>query len=618
MGAHAIPWIVALPLAGAVVNGLWGGRLGRRGVSRVACLSVLGAFVVSAAAARDLAGGRASAAVVHLFEWVAVADFRVSASLQWDPLSALLALLVTGVGFLIHVYSTGYMAGDPDYGRYFAVLNLFVASMLVLVLGANLLVLFVGWELVGLCSYLLIGFWFERPAAAAAGRKAFVVNRVGDAAFVLGILSTWALLGTLEFREIARLVGDGGGALRGHPALVAAALLLFAGAVGKSAQLPLYVWLPDAMEGPTPVSALIHAATMVTAGVFLVGRLWPLFEAASPVLGAVVAPVGAATALFAATVATVQYDMKRVLAYSTISQLGYMFLALGVGAGSAAFFHLTTHAFFKALLFLAAGSVMHALHGQIDLRHLGGLCRAMPVTFLAFAVGALSLAGLPPLSGFWSKEEILHAARLHAVGLWAVALVTSFVTAYYITRAAVLAFLGEPGSFHAHEAPPAMAWPTVALAVLAAFGGFLGAGWAAVPLVAFLQPVFGAHEKLAPPGAVDVGLAVGVAACGTLVGWWTHRGRREVRLGRLRDVLAAQWGLEALYDLAVVRPARALSGWLYHRVDSNVVDRAASAVAEAVVRASGTVRTWQTGNVRQYAAGVLAGAVVLFAYWVLR
>ncbi len=618
MGAWAVPWIVALPLAGAVVNGLWGGRLGRRGVSLVACLAVLGAFLLSAALTRDLVASPGSAArIVRLFEWIAVGDFRIPAALLWDRLAALLALVVTGVGFLIHVYSVGYMGEDPDYSRYFTYLNLFVASMLVLVLGANLLVLFVGWELVGLCSYLLIGFWFERPAAAAAGRKAFVVNRIGDAAFVLGILSTWSLLGTLDLREMARLLGDGGGGLRGHPGLVASALLLFAGAAGKSAQLPLYVWLPDAMEGPTPVSALIHAATMVTAGVFLVGRLWPLFEAAGPVLLWVVAPVGAATALFAATVAVAQYDLKRVLAYSTISQLGYMFLALGVGSGTAAFFHLTTHAFFKALLFLAAGSVMHALHGQIDLRHLGGLWKSMPLTFLGFVVGAASLSGIPPLSGFWSKEEILHAAQ-GSVGLWLVALATSFVTAYYATRAAVLAFLGDPQSpGRPHDPPPAMALPLAGLVVLSAVGGFLGAKWLGAPFHAFLQPALDGHE-VSPPDLGAVALAVAAAAAGVAVGWRAHRGRREPDLGPVRRALEAQWGFEALYEAAVVRPGRGLTQLLSEAVDLRGVDRAASALAEAVVRAGSAIRTWQTGNVRQYAAGLLAGAVVLFAYWVLR
>ncbi len=620
MDAWAVPWIVALPLAGAVANGLWGGRWGRRATALWACLVVLGAFLLSAGAARDLvASGQVHPRTVRLFEWIASGDFRVGAVLQWDPLSALLALVVTGVGFLIHVYSVGYMADDPDYSRYFTYLNLFVASMLVLVLGGNLLVLFVGWELVGLCSYLLIGFWFERPAAAAAGRKAFVVNRLGDAAFLLGILTVGGLVGTLEFREMARLLGDAGGSLRGHPGLVAAAVLLFAGATGKSAQLPLYVWLPDAMEGPTPVSALIHAATMVTAGVFLVGRLWPLFEAAGPVLASVVAPVGAATALFAATVAVAQYDLKRVLAYSTISQIGYMFLALGVGAGTAAFFHLTTHAFFKALLFLAAGSVMHALHGRVDLRELGGLRGAMPLTFWAFVVGALSLSGIPPLSGFWSKEEVLHGAAAH-LGLWTVALVTSFVTAYYATRATVLAFLGEPGApeGHPHDPPAAMSWPLLALVVLSAVGGVLGARWLGSPLHTFLEPAFGAHGPKAEPHWAEVALAVAVAAAGVATGWWAHRGRREPHLGALRRALEAQWGVELLYDRVVVQPGRAVAGFLSEVVDVRAVDGAASALADLVARAGAAVRTWQTGNVRQYAAGVLAGAVVLFAYWVLR
>ncbi len=617
MDRWAVPWIVALPLAGALVNGLWGGRLGRRGVSLVACMAVLGAFLVSAGAARELASPEGAARTVRLFDWIAVGDFRIPAALLWDRLSALLALVVTGVGFLIHVYSVGYMADDPDVSRYFTYLNLFVASMLVLVLGANLLVLFVGWELVGLCSYLLIGFWFERPAAAAAGRKAFVVNRVGDAAFLLGILSVWGLLGTLDFREISRLLGEGGDALRGHPALATSALLLFAGATGKSAQLPLYVWLPDAMEGPTPVSALIHAATMVTAGVFMVGRLWPLFEAVGPVLAWVVAPVGALTALFAATVAVAQYDLKRVLAYSTISQLGYMFLALGVNSAPAAFFHLTTHAFFKALLFLAAGSVMHALHGQIDLRHLGGLGRAMPLTFAAFVVGALSLSGIPPFSGFWSKEEILHASHART-GLWLVALATSFVTAYYAARAATLAFLGPARSHgHPHDPPPAMAWPLVGLVVLSALGGFLGAKWLAAPFHAFLAPAFPAHE-LSSPDPAEVALAVAVALAGIAAGWWAHRAGREPDLGPVREALEAQWGVEALYQRLVVAPARAAAHALSEAVDLRVVDRAASGLAEAVARAGAVVRTWQTGNVRQYAAGLLAGAVVLLAYWVLR
>lgn len=618
MEAWVAPWLVGLPLAGALGNGLAGGRLGKRGTALVACLSVLAAFLLAVQAARGLLPAEVPAVRWVGVEWVAVGDLRVLWTLQLDRLSVLLALVVTGVGFLIHVYSVGYMADDPDYARYFTYLNLFTASMLLLVLAGNLLVLFVGWELVGLCSYLLIGFWFERPAAAAAGRKAFVVNRVGDAAFLLGLCLLFTLLGTLDFREMANLLRDGG-TLRGHPGLAVAALLLFCGATGKSAQLPLYSWLPDAMEGPTPVSALIHAATMVTAGVFLVGRLWPVFEAAGQVLHWVVAPVGALTALFAATVAVVQHDLKRVLAYSTISQLGYMFLALGVQAPPAAFFHLTTHAFFKALLFLAAGSVMHALHGQIDLRRLGGVGRAMPLTFLGFVVGALSLSGIPPLAGFWSKEEILGAAYAGSPALWAAAVATAFVTAYYATRATVLAFLGPPRdpSAHPHEAPPVMAWPMAVLGGLAVLGGFLGAQWVGAPFHKYLDPVFGGHgEHAADPWTAAMGVAV--ASAGVAVGAWVHRGGREPHLGALRGVLEGQWGLEALYDRLVVRPGRALARLLAESVDARGIDAAASTLAAAVARAGGAVRTWQTGNVRQYAAGVLAGAVVVFAYWVLR
>ncbi len=618
MDAWVAPWLVGLPLAGAVVNGLGGGRLGKRATSWVACLSVLGAFLLALHAACGLLSSGEPAVRWVGIEWLTVGDLRVAWTLQLDRLSVLLALVVTGVGFLIHVYSVGYMADDPDYARYFALLNLFTASMLLLVLAANLLVLFVGWELVGLCSYLLIGFWFEHPAAAGAGRKAFVVNRVGDAAFLLGLCLLFTLLGTLDLQEMADLLRQGGD-LRGHPALGLVALLLFAGATGKSAQLPLYTWLPDAMEGPTPVSALIHAATMVTAGVFLVGRLWVVFEAAGQVLEWVVAPVGALTALFAATVAVAQYDLKRVLAYSTISQLGYMFLALGVGAAPAAFFHLTTHAFFKALLFLAAGSVMHALHGQIDLRRLGGLGRAMPLTFLGFLVGALSLSGIPPLAGFWSKEEILLAAHEAGTVLWASAVATTFVTAYYASRATVLAFLGPPADprAHPHEPPLVMTGPVALLGVLATVGGFVGAQWVGAPFHKYLEPVFGhGGEHATDPVATTVGVVVALA--GVAVGAWVHRGRREAQLGALRGILEAQWGFEALYSRLVVRPGRALARLLAEQVDARGIDAAASALAAAVVRAGNAVRTWQTGNVRQYAAGILAGAVVVFAYWVLR
>src|SRR5437867_1422140 len=395
--------IVALPLAGWVINGLAGGRLPRGVVGAIGCGTVGAACAASVIAAGD----RAVAGVgltATLFTWFTAGEFTVSAGLLMDRLSALMALVVTGVGFLIHVYSIGYMADDPAYARYFAYLNLFVASMLLLVLGGNLLVLFVGWELVGLCSYLLIGFWFDRERAASSGRKAFIVNRIGDAGFLLGILLLATTAGNLQFD---RLAAASGGMAPGL--LTAATLLLFVGAAGKSAQIPLYVWLPDAMEGPTPVSALIHAATMVTAGVYMVARSNFIFQLA-PEAMLVVAVIGAVTACFAASIGLVQNDIKHVLAYSTVSQLGYMFLALGVGAFTAGIFHLMTHAFFKALLFLGSGSVIHAMYHELDMRTMGALRTKTPKTFWTMLLGTIAIAGAPPLAGFFSKDEILWRA----------------------------------------------------------------------------------------------------------------------------------------------------------------------------------------------------------------
>src|SRR2546427_8704338 len=414
----ALALIVALPLAGWLVNGLAGGRLPRPLVSVIGCGAVAASFVAPARAARPLAAP-SDALTATLFTWIAAGDFTVSAGLLMDRLSALMALVVTGVGFLIHVYSIGYMADDSAYSRYFAYLNLFVGSMLLLVLGGNLLVLFVGWELVGLCSYLLIGFWFDRERAANAGRKAFVVNRIGDAGFLLGILLLATTTGTLQFDRLA----DAAGAMA-PGLLTATTLLLFVGATGKSAQLPLYVWLPDAMEGPTPVSALIHAATMVTAGVYMVARMNAIYRL-SPFAMDAVAVVGVVTAIFAASMALVQNDIKKVLAYSTISQLGYMFLALGVGAFSAGIFHLMTHAFFKALLFLGAGSVIHAMSGEQDIRKMGGLWEKIPITARTFGVATLAIAGIFPFAGFFSKDEILGQAFDRFFLLWIIGFITA-------------------------------------------------------------------------------------------------------------------------------------------------------------------------------------------------
>ncbi len=610
--------IITFPLAGWLINGLVGGRLPRWLVSTVASGTVALAFAATVVAARDprVAGDGLR---VTLVNWMAAGDFAVTAGLLLDRLSAMMALVVTGVGFVIHVYSTGYMAGDPAYARYFAYLNLFIASMLLLVLGSNLLVLFVGWELVGLCSFLLIGFWFDRERAANAGRKAFVVNRIGDAGFLLGILLLATTAGTLEFSALAQAAGG-----LAPPVLTGATLLLFVGATGKSAQLPLYVWLPDAMEGPTPVSALIHAATMVTAGVYMIARLHPLFLRADLTLS-VVAAVGAATAVFAATAALVEWDLKRVLAYSTISQLGYMFLAMGVGAMPAGLFHLTTHAFFKALLFLAAGSVMHAMHGVVDLRALGGLAGPMRWTALGFIVGALALAGIPPFAGFFSKDLILEhvfAAAQHggAPVLWLVGLATAYVTAVYITRAVVLAFL-PPAAHHGqpHEAPLSMGWPMAVLAALSVAGGALGGRFAGAPLLGSLDAFFGigpAGESV--PAPLLTGLSVAAGALGVVTGLFLYRGRRGVTLGAAGRLLERRWYVEAFYDAAIVAPATSLARALADVVETRGIDGAVNGVAALVGRAGLALRRAQTGYVRNYAAAILAGTILMLGYWLLR
>ncbi len=608
--------LVGLPLAGWLVLGLVGSRLPRPAVAAVGCASVGAAFAVAAALARDPAVAGVGLRETW-FDWIVAGGLAVQAGAVYDRLSALMAQVVTGVGFLIHVYSAGYMAADPGYARYFAALNLFVAAMLILVLGSSLLVLFVGWELVGLCSYLLIGFWFQRDPAASAGRKAFLVNRIGDAGFLLGILVLVAAGGTLEIARMGEV------AARLEPGvLTAITLLLFWGATGKSAQLPLYVWLPDAMEGPTPVSALIHAATMVTAGIYMIARLHPLY-AAAPLTREVVALVGAVTAFFAATAALTEWDLKRVLAYSTISQLGYMFVAMGALAPPAGLLHLTTHAFFKATLFLAAGSVMHALGGTVDMRRLGGLAGPMRATFLAFAAGALALAGVPPFAGFVSKDLILeHAyAAFRAGGSvvpWLLGLLTAFVTAVYITRAAVFTF-APPAAHHGHphEPPPSMAWPMAVLALLSAAGGVLGARAVGAPLVRSLEEYFGLPHPESPVGAWVAAAPVAASLAGIAAALLLYRGRRKVSLGVVGRLFARQWYVEALYEAAVVRPARA-AAQLLAVLDVRGIDGAVMALAGAVGRAGAGLRRLQTGYVRSYAAVLLVGTVLALGYWVLR
>src|SRR5215471_16368903 len=487
-------WLIPLfPLVGALANALFGRRIGHA-AHWIAVPALLLSFLTSCLVFSRVLHGETY--VGQLFPWISAGSFQTGVLVQVDQLTGVMLLVVTGVGFLIHVYSIGYMHEDPDVARFFTYLNLFVFSMLTLVMAGDFLLLYVGWEAVGLCSYLLIGFWYQRQTAIAAGKKAFIVNRVGDFGFGLGIMLIWVTFGTLQYGPVFAKA-DASISVGTYTAI---ALLLFMGATGKSAQLPLFTWLPDAMEGPTPVSALIHAATMVTAGVYMVARCHKLFEMAPQGLE-VVAWVGGITAVFAATIGLVQTDIKRVLAYSTISQLGYMFAGVGVGAYAAGIFHLVTHAFFKALLFLGAGSVIHGLQGEQDLRKMGGLAPRMLVTTVTFLVGALALSGVPPLSGFFSKDEILASAFHEGHrALWALLLIGAFMTAFYTFRLVFLAFFGAPRmskdvAHHVHESPAVMTVPLVVLAVLAAVAG-LAVG---IPtdhgtvFTRFLEPVFPVH-----------------------------------------------------------------------------------------------------------------------------
>ena len=620
------PAIIALPLAGAIVLLLFGKRIGRA-AGPIASTTMSVAFVLAVVTFARLvsAGEEGRAATVRLFEWIVVGGFSVGVDLLVDQLSIVMVLVVTGVGSLIHVYSIGYMHGDERYPRFFAYLNLFAAAMLLLVLADNLLLLYVGWEGVGLCSYLLIGFWFERPAAAGAAKKAFIVNRVGDFAFLLGIFVLTLAADGLAVGEINEAAGAMGAGVA-----TTAALLLFAGATGKSAQLPLYVWLPDAMEGPTPVSALIHAATMVTAGVYVVARLSPVFEASGGSALAVVAWIGALTALWAALMAATEYDIKRVLAYSTISQLGYMFLANGVEAYSAAMFHLVTHAFFKAVMFLGAGAVMHALDGETDMRNMSGLRKVMPVTGATFAVGWLAISGIIPFSGFFSKDAILASAWNEGqYALWAIGVATALLTAFYMSRLYLRVFEGElahPDGAHPHDAPPSMAAALVPLGVLSIVGGVINLP-GLLTLEHFLEPVVG-HSEV-PAGIVPwllAGIALLVAASGIVLAGALYRSpagdaRRAALYARGRPIVDAarnKFYVDELYGRTVVAPGRALASFSAFFVDARVIDGLVVGVGRAVAWSAEGLRRVQTGYVRNYGATFLLGVVIIFSILLAR
>jgi NADH-quinone oxidoreductase subunit L len=637
-------WIIPLlPLLGATVNGLFARTWPNTIVNSVAVAATGLSFLAALEAVREffLLTPEQIPWVKQYFSWIEAGNFRAGFDLQVDQLTVVMLLVVTGVGWLIHIYSMGYMALEGGYSRFFAYLNLFMFFMLILVLAANYVLLFVGWEGVGLASYLLIGFYFLRKSAADAGKKAFIVNRIGDFGFMLGMFLLFRTFGTLDFVKLFDKATPLSAEAMGHlGTLTVACLLLFMGAAGKSAQIPLYVWLPDAMEGPTPVSALIHAATMVTAGVYVVARSHVLFMRAPTAL-LVVAVVGCATALFAATIGLVQTDIKKVLAYSTVSQLGYMFLACGVGAFSAGIFHLMTHAFFKALLFLAAGSVIHAMGGEQDMLRMGGLSKKIKWTYRTMFTGTLAIAGIPPLAGFFSKDSILLNAYQSQNGgpsvghiLYAAGLFTALLTSFYMFRLIFLTFFGkeryDEHHVHVHESPKSMLVPLAILAVLSIVGGWLAAPafWGKSDYFAkFLEPVFaaaggseaGTAEAVAH--ALETPLAI-VAVITALAGWlaayWLY-----VKRPSKADSLAKSFGgayrtvlhkyyVDELYAAAIVRPLVWLSTNVFWKaVDVSIIDGAVNGIAEGITVVGDGTRRTQSGNTRSYAVWVVVGAIVI-------
>ncbi|MFQ5662313.1 MAG: NADH-quinone oxidoreductase subunit L [Terriglobia bacterium] len=651
-------WLVPiLPLAGAFVLGVAGRRLGQRTVSWIG----VGSAGLSFAAALGVAISFAQLPPSSIpfvpppyFTWLEAGAFRVEASFYLDQLSLLMILVVTGVGFLIHIYSVGYMARESGYHRFFAYLNLFMFFMLLLVLAGNYVLLFVGWEGVALCSYLLIGFYFLRKSANDAGKKAFIVNRVGDFGFILGLLWLFKYFGSVNFVTVFDLAGRmsvESPAPGQASALTAITLLLLAGAIGKSAQLPLYVWLPDAMEGPTPVSALIHAATMVAAGVYLVARSHILF-AHAPLSLTLVAVIGCLTAFYAASIALVQNDIKRVLAYSTVSQLGYMFLALGAGAFAAGIFHLMTHAFFKALLFLAAGSVIHAMNGQQDIRKMGALRQKIPVTYRTFLLATLAITGMPGFSGFFSKDEILWQTFTSPglfpgkVVLLPLAVVTAMLTSFYMFRLVFLVFHSEAHytpetARHVHESPRVMTRPLAALAVLSVIGGWVGIPAALgehlrIPnlIDRFLAPVFSSSTAILHTGAVTHAhgeelvltvITVLLAVLGLAIAYTFYIRNPELAKQLANtfrapyQVLVNKYYADEIYAAVVVRPLHWLSQHIFWQgIDLGVVDGAVNGAAARAQGLGGWARRLQSGNTRSYGAWVVVGALVALSYFVFR
>ena len=619
------------PLIGFLINGFFGKKISKSLSGWIASLAVLASFAISLLIFFELEHSEAKSQIVPLFSWINSDTLKIPFEFLVDPLSSWFLLIITGIGFLIHIYSMGYMHDDEGFARFFTYLNLFVFFMLLLVLGNNYLIMFVGWEGVGLCSYLLIGFWFKNTAYNNAAKKAFIMNRIGDLGFLLGIILIYVTFGSISYKEVftqASFLSSG------DNTLTVITLLLFVGAMGKSAQLPLYTWLPDAMAGPTPVSALIHAATMVTAGIYMIARSNILYTLA-PISMEVVAIVGACTLLFAATIGLAQNDIKKVLAYSTVSQLGYMFLALGVGSYTGAVFHVMTHAFFKALLFLGAGSVIHAMSGEQDIRKMGGLKKYIPITQLTFLLGTLAIVGFPGFSGFFSKDEILARAYEHNPILWFVGVLGAAMTTFYMFRLYFLTFKGtfrgtHEQEHHLHESPKSMTIPLIVLAVFSVLGGFFG-----VPAVigekigihnsleAFLEPVFEhssirmAHHLPEATEMMLMGIAVAVMfgalyyAYTVYVKNKTLPAAEEEELNPIHQLVYKKYWVDEIYENLITKPLDFISEALYKVVDNQIVDGFVNGFGAIVTRTSQFIRLAQTGNIGFYVFAMVAGIILI-------
>ncbi len=612
--------IVLLPLAGFLLNGLGRKSMSKSLLSLVGCGVILGSFILSVLVFLDVRanGGQ----VVHYFDFISVGKLMIPFDFQVDQLSSIFLLIITGVGFLIHVYSTSYMHAEnkADFGRYFSYLNLFIFSMLILVLGANFLILFIGWEGVGLCSYLLIGYWFKNPEYNKAANKAFVMNRIGDLAFLIALFWLIGKTGTLTFSEL--FTADSLGKL-GTADITAITLLLFAGATGKSAQIPLYTWLPDAMAGPTPVSALIHAATMVTAGIYMIARSNMLFSMADLTMD-IITIIGLATALLAASIALKQNDIKKVLAYSTVSQLGFMFLAIGTGAYVAAVFHVMTHAFFKALLFLGSGSVIHAMGGEQNIRKMGGLSKKLRVTYITFLVGCIAIAGIPPFSGFFSKDSILLSAYLESPVIYGIAVFTAMLTAFYMFRLLFLTFTGkfrgtDEQAAHLHESPAAMTIPLVILAILSIVGGFVGIPEIFVAggdkISAFLAPVIApgdVHHISHSTEYMLMAVSSGLAIVMIIFAWMKFRNYQAAEATGLGKVLENKWYVDELYEKIFVRPLHKLGAFFNNVIERQVIDGLVNGVGRFVNYSGRQMRLLQSGQVGSYVLLMVLSMVLIF------